>query len=73
VWALAAVVVDVDPQNVLEVAAAEDQQPVQTFVADGADKLLRVGVRLRRQRCEAAGERSAMTEMSGRTSSRIVE
>ena len=34
---------DVDPQNVFEVAATEDQQPVETFVADGPDESLRVG------------------------------
>src|SRR4029453_8857627 len=35
-------------QNVFEVAAAEDHQPGETLVADGADESLRVGVRLRR-------------------------
>ena len=44
--ALAVVALDVDPQNVFEVAPAEDQQPVETLVADGADETLRVGVRL---------------------------
>jgi basic membrane protein A len=36
------VVLDVDPQNVFEVAATEDQQSVETFVADGPDESLRV-------------------------------
>ena len=29
VWALAVVVLDVDPENVFEVAPAENQQPVE--------------------------------------------
>jgi len=33
---------------VFEVAAADDQEPVETFRSDGADEPLRVGVRLRR-------------------------
>jgi hypothetical protein len=48
VRALAVVVPDLDPENVFEVAAAEDQQPVETLIACGADESLRVGVRLRR-------------------------
>jgi xanthine dehydrogenase iron-sulfur cluster and FAD-binding subunit A len=47
VRALAIVILDVDPQDVFEVAPAEDQEPVETLVADGADESLRVGVRLR--------------------------
>jgi hypothetical protein len=31
----------------LEVAAADDQEPVETFGADGADEALGVGIRLR--------------------------
>jgi hypothetical protein len=46
VWALAVVVLDVDAQDVFEVAAAEDQQPVETLAADGADERFRVRVRL---------------------------
>jgi hypothetical protein len=34
-------------EYVLEMAAAEDQQPVQTIRADGANEALGVGVRLR--------------------------
>jgi hypothetical protein len=44
----AVVVLDVDAQDVFEMAAADDQEPVETLVADGADESLRVGVRLRR-------------------------
>jgi hypothetical protein len=33
---------------VFQVAAAEDEARVETFVADGADESLHVGVRLRR-------------------------
>jgi hypothetical protein len=38
----------VDAEYGLEVAAADDQQPVETFGADGANEALGVGVRLRR-------------------------
>src|SRR6266516_2825247 len=36
--------VDVDAQHALEVAAIQDQQPVETLGADGADEPLGVGV-----------------------------
>jgi hypothetical protein len=42
------VMLDVGAQYVFEVAAAEDQEPVETLVADGADESLCIGVRLRR-------------------------
>jgi hypothetical protein len=42
------VVLDVDAQDVFEVAVAEDQEPVQALIANGADESLCVGVRLRR-------------------------
>ena len=48
VRALSVVVPDIDAQDVFEVAAADDQEPIETLVADGADESLRVGVRLRR-------------------------
>jgi hypothetical protein len=48
VGAFAVVVLDVDGQDVFEVAAPDEQQPVETLVADGTDESLRVGVRLRR-------------------------
>jgi hypothetical protein len=52
VWALAVVVGCVDAEYGLEVAAADDQQPIETVGADGANKALGVGVRLRRaDRC----------------------
>ena len=38
------VVVDEDAQNAFEVAAVEDQQPVQTFDPDGSDETLGDGV-----------------------------
>jgi hypothetical protein len=47
VGALAVVVGRVGVEHCLEVAAADDQQPVETLGADGADEALGVGVRLR--------------------------
>jgi hypothetical protein len=44
VWPVGVVVLDVDSEDLLEVAAPEDQQPVQTLGADGADPPLGVGV-----------------------------
>ena len=41
------VVLDVDGEGVLEVAAVADQQPVEAFGADRADSAFGVGVRLR--------------------------
>ena len=46
-WALAVVVAGVDAEHVLEMAPADDQQPVETFGADRAHEALGVGVRLR--------------------------
>ena len=46
VWPLGVVVGHVAAEHVFEVAAAEDQQPVETVGADRADEPLRVGVRL---------------------------
>jgi hypothetical protein len=45
-WPLAVVVHGVDAQHGLEVAATEDEQPVETLGADGADEALCIGVRL---------------------------
>jgi hypothetical protein len=42
------VVVDVDAHDAFEVAAVEDQQPVEAFGADGSDESLGDGVCLRR-------------------------
>src|SRR3954454_2746304 len=39
-------------EHVFEVAAAEDQQPIETLASNGADEAFGVGVRLRRpDRC----------------------
>ena len=46
--AFAVVMLDVDPQDMFEMSAADDQEPVEALVADRADESLRVGVRLRR-------------------------
>ena len=48
VWALSVVVLDEDAKGVFEGAAADDQEPVEAFVSDGAHEALGVGVRLRR-------------------------
>jgi hypothetical protein len=45
---VAIVVVDEDAEHLLEVAPVEDQEPVETFRAGGADEALRDRVRLRR-------------------------
>lgn len=42
------VVLHVDPEDVLELSAAYDQDPVETVAADRADPALREGVRVRR-------------------------
>jgi hypothetical protein len=41
------VVLDVDPQHLLEVATTHDEQPVQALGADGTNSPLRVGVGVR--------------------------
>jgi hypothetical protein len=48
VWPLRVVVLKVDAQDALEVAAVEDQQPVEAFGAGGSDEPLGDGVCLRR-------------------------
>ena len=51
-WAFAVVVGCVGAEDVFEVMAADDQQPVETLGADRADEALGVGVCLRRaDRC----------------------
>ena len=47
-WPLAVVVVDVGAEDVLEVAAVDDQQPVQALGADRADESFGDRVRFRR-------------------------
>jgi hypothetical protein len=44
VRAMTVVVVDMDPQHLLEVAAADRQEPVQALGADGPDPAFGVGV-----------------------------
>jgi hypothetical protein len=51
VWTVLVVVLDIDPEDLLEVTAADDQQPVKALGADGPNPSLRIGVgvgRLRR-------------------------
>ena len=45
---MAVVMIDVDAEDALELAAARDQDPVQALAPHSADKPLGVGVRLRR-------------------------
>jgi hypothetical protein len=40
------VVLDIDPEDLLQVAAPDDQQPVQAFGAHRPDPALRMGVRV---------------------------
>ena len=47
-WPLAVVMVDIDAEHVLEVAAVENQQPVEALRADGADEAFGDRIRLRR-------------------------
>jgi hypothetical protein len=48
VWTLLVEVADVDAEDVLELAAPEDQQPVEALPAHAADPALGMGVRVRR-------------------------
>src|SRR5215218_7760490 len=50
VWPVAVVMVNEGPEHALEVAAVDDQQPVEALGTDGADETLRDRVRLRRLR-----------------------
>ncbi len=45
---LAIVVADIDAEDVFELTAAEDEQPVETLAADAAHPALDVRVRVRR-------------------------
>ena len=47
-WPVLVVMPPVDAEHVLEVTAAEDQDPVEAVGAEGADPVLGVGVRVRR-------------------------
>jgi hypothetical protein len=44
VWTMPVVVLDGDPQDLLQVPSADDQQPIQALGADRADPSLREGV-----------------------------
>jgi len=48
VWTLLVEVADVDAEDVLELAATEDQEPVDALPAHAADPAFGVGVRVRR-------------------------
>jgi hypothetical protein len=48
VWTMPVVVLDVDTKDLLQMAAPNDQQPIQALGADGADPPFCVGVRCRR-------------------------
>src|SRR6266545_6122228 len=52
----------VNPQHALEMAAAQDQDPVEAVGADGADPALRVGIRVRRPNRRADHFHSLGTE-----------
>ena len=47
-WSLRVVVGDVDAEDAFEVSAVDDQQPVETLLADGSNKALGDGIRSRR-------------------------
>jgi hypothetical protein len=46
VWTMSVVVLDVDPQDLLQAPSADEQQPVEALGADCADPSLREGVRV---------------------------
>jgi hypothetical protein len=48
VWTMPVVVLGVDPQDLLEMTSADDQQPVEALGADCANPPLREGVRVGR-------------------------
>jgi hypothetical protein len=48
VWTMSVVVLDVHPEDLLQVTTADDQQPVEALGADGTDPPLRIGVGVRR-------------------------
>jgi hypothetical protein len=50
VWAVAVVVLGVDAEHALEVTSVHDEEPVETFGADGADEPLGDRVRSWRSR-----------------------
>ena len=46
VWTAPVVVLDVDPEDLLQVTTANDEEPVEALGADGPDPPLRIGVRV---------------------------
>jgi hypothetical protein len=64
---LRVVVLDEDAQDAFEVAAVDDQQPVETFDADGSDEPLGDGVCLRRphRRLDDSDAAAAKTSLKG--------
>ena len=48
VWTMSVVVLDIDPEDLLQVTTADDQQPVEALGPDGTDPPLRIGVGVRR-------------------------
>src|SRR6266508_3258671 len=48
VWTLLVEVADVDDEDALELAAPEDEEPIEAFPAHAADEAFGVGVRVRR-------------------------
>jgi hypothetical protein len=48
VWTMLVVVLGVDPQDLLQVPSADDQEPVEALGADCANPPLREGVRIGR-------------------------
>ena len=47
VWTMLVVVLDIPPEDLLQVTTADDQQPVEALGADGPDPPLRIGVGVR--------------------------
>jgi len=69
VRALLVVVADVHAEYALELAAVEDQQPVEALTPDAADPALDVRVRVRRlERCADDPYRLAMEDVKGANS-----
>jgi hypothetical protein len=48
VWAMLVGVLDIPPEDLLQVTTADDQQPVEALGTDRTDPTLRIGVRIRR-------------------------
>ena len=48
VWTMLVVVLDIPPEDLLQVTTADDQQPVEALGTDGTDPTLGVGGRVRR-------------------------